>query len=215
MENITAFSRTNTELKSAINFMEVSTPLSKFMDVKSLLWSRYKDDAGAVGSAEECKQLVGRLVKNVERAMKLADSRVNDLSNKTEFLPNAAIRFIKELQLEISAENVKFSAVGDAEPRVLTIYQTQPRGNNFTYTVNFDSNFEAIVTNCFVAYPTEGFILSFDLGEFRISFTPEAKDGVKGSGALYIYCMKDGLIYKDLADKYLPEAKQITKIFRG
>ena len=203
----------NKELKMAITYMETSTVLAKFMDVKSALWDKYKKSV--TGSVEECQQRMGQLVKNLETATGITDSRIMDITKEDTLLPEELTQFVKCFCLDITEDRMKIWANNTMQKQIAKVYQTLPRGNNFSYTTLLNPEFEVTVTNCFEPYPTEGFSLAFDLGNFQIAFVPENKDGIKGTGVLNIYGIYEGKIYRDNAAKYMENTEDIVKVFRG
>ena len=210
----------NNELKQVIKYNMPATVYEKFLDIKTEVFNKYKEDNQTGNITLENSSGLNRLIKNIgAEKLKVTDSRIaeipyEDLINLIKEANEKLGKVIENISIEADDVSTQICVNSNIDAKV-DIYVKQQRGNCFSFEMAGLNNFKAMVINSFCAYPSEGFVFSLAIDGCYVSVTPEALSGVKGSGALYIYAIVGGGIYKADETEKIKNAEKIMKIFKG
>lgn len=205
------------EIKAAIKYMDYKPALlSKFYDVKSLLFEEVVEhpDAYKVESVFPNPMNDNKVIKcmNILDKKFMGDKEVYDSIQTSYGLPEKAVDILKSVRTKAIGASVRLSI--DQE-LTADVYLYLPRGNNLTISnMQISGAVEFEVMNAYNTYVSEGFTLALRMEDIAISIEPSALEGIKGQGDVFVYCMTEHAVYKDLASKYF-STEDILANYRG
>ena len=205
------------EIKAAIKYMDYKPLLlSKFYDVKSLLFKEIQEDEEFYKASTVLPNPLNdnKIIKciNILDAKYTKNKEHYDCVRTPVGLPEKAVEILKTMAVTEDGGSVNISVGTEI---TADIYINIPRGNSMEITnvkLGQDVRFE--VMNTFNPYVSEGFIFAIRTEDLSISVEPSSLEGIKGQGDVFVYVMNENAIYKDEADKYF-DVSEILKIFRG
>ncbi len=206
------------EIKAAIKYMDYKpTILSKFFNVKSLLFKEIADDPDFYKAETIFPNPLNdnKIVKciNILNAKYTKDLVKADLTASESLVPSPVAELLKGVRLinDHGAVGLKFTTDFKGD-----VYLNIPRGNEVELKDVEVKDVTFNVMNVFNTYLTEGFTLALrdKENDTWVSIEPYSLDGIKGSGELYVFVKIGNSFYRDLAIKYF-DPEEILNIYRG
>ena len=213
MENVELLSQEQrNEIITTIKYTSVSFgTLGLFYDVRSLMSNKLLNNEEGFDAAHFTSGKEQGVVKKLSKVL-LGDSRVIDCTKETSTRVEAIDDFLKSIIVVGNSLENKVILGQDLECQ---LYLELPRGNRLTIgNANFNAGTELIVQNKYNIYNTEGFILSFVTDDWKVAIVPEAKDGMKGSGEVYVYVAEGGIVRRYLAASFF-DVTPILMMYKG
>lgn len=205
------------EIKAAIKYMDYKPALlSKFYDVKSLLFQEIIEhpDTYKVESILPNPMNDNKIIKcmNILDKKFMGDREVVNSVQTAFGLPEKAIDLLKSVKTKTTGASVKLSFDQELQADV---YLYIPRGNSMTISnMQITDAVEFEVMNAYNTYVSEGFTLAIRMEDMAIAIEPSALEGIKGQGDVFVYCMTEQAVYKDLASRYF-STEDILANYRG
>ena len=188
------------EIITTIKYTNVSFgTLGLFYDVRSLMSDKLLNNEEGFDAANFTVGKEQGVVKKLSKAL-LGDSRVINCTEEQSTMVESLDNFLKGITVTGNALENKI-VLGQA--LACQVYLELPRGNRLTINnASLNCGAEFVVQNKYNIYNTEGFTLAFVTDEWKASIVPEAKDGMKGSGEVYVYVAEGGIVRKYLASSF-------------
>lgn len=200
------------EIITTIKYTNVSFgTLGLFYDVRSLMSDRLlKNEAGFDAPHFTAGKEQG-VIKKLSKEL-LGDSRIINCTEDDSTRVEDLDLFLKQLKVEGNALENKIVIGSDLTCQV---YLELPRGNRVTMNqMALKTGTELVVQNKYNIYNTEGFTLAFVTDQWKVSIVPEAKDGMKGSGEVYLYVAESGMVRRYLANSFF-DVTPILMMYKG
>lgn len=209
----------NINFRNVLKYDMPSTIYSNFTNV-GLELLKHEDETAVANITLENFSGINKLIKELGKdKFGVSDSRVVDTSYahilEMAKEDNALMyELLSGISFEADSVGTKVVVGADIEAEV-GVYLRQPRGNNSSFRMKGLRGFSAVVQNYFMPYPSEGFSLAFEMAGSFAAVTPEALAGVKGSGALYLYVILAGTIFKADITNELEGAQNVMALYKG
>ncbi len=200
------------EIITTIKYTNVSFgTLGLFYDVRSLMSQKLLSNAEGFDAANFTVGKEQGVVKKLSKAL-LGDSRVVNCTDEDSTRVEDLDMFLKSLTVE---GNTLENRIILGQELVCQMYLELPRGNRFTMEKAVLAEGTALVVqNKYNIYNTEGFTLSFITENWKVAIVPEAKDGMKGSGEVYLYVSEGGMVRRYLASNFF-NVNAILMMYKG
>ena len=200
------------EIITTIKYTSVSFgTLGFFYDVRSLMSSKLLNNEEGFDAKNFTVGKEQGVIKKLSKAL-LGDSRVINCTDESSTRVEELDDFLKKIKVKGNALENKIIL---GQPLTCQVYLELPRGNRFTLNhVELTEGTEFVVQNKYNIYNTEGFILSFVTANWKVSIVPEAKDGMKGSGEVYLYVAEGGMVRRYLAANFF-DVEPILMMYKG
>ncbi len=200
------------EIITTIKYTNVSFgTLGYFYDVRSLMSEKLLNNEEGFDAQNFTVGKEQGVVKKISKAL-LGDSRVINCVEETSTKVENLDKFLKNLTV---IGNALENKVILGQPLNCQVYLELPRGNRLTIkNANLSEGTEFVVQNKYNIYNTEGFILAFVTDEWKLSIVPEAKDGMKGSGEVYLYVAEGNMVRRYLATSFF-DITPILMMYKG
>ena len=200
------------EIITTIKYTNVSFgALGLFYDVRSLMSEKLLNNEEGFDAANFTFGKEQGVVKKISKAL-LGDSRIINCLEETSTRVEELDEFLKSLHILGNALENKVILGQDLECQV---YLELPRGNRVTInTTKLVKGTEFVVQNKYNIYNTEGFTLAFVTKDWKVSIVPEAKDGMKGSGEVYLYVAEGNLVRRYLASNFF-DIEPVLMMYKG
>ncbi len=200
------------EIITTIKYTNVSFgTLGYFYDVRSLMSEILLNNEEGFDAQNFTVGKEQGVVKKISKAL-LGDSRVINCVEEASTKVESLDKFLKNLTV---IGNALENKVVLGQSLNCQVYLELPRGNRLTIkNTNLSEGTEFVVQNKYNIYNTEGFILAFVTDEWKVSIVPEAKDGMKGSGEVYLYVAEGNMVRRYLATSFF-DITPILMMYKG
>lgn len=200
------------EIITTIKYTSVSFgTLGLFYDVRSLMSDRLLDNEVGYDAANFTVGKEQGVIKKISKEL-LGDSRIINCTEEDTTRVDELDSFLKQIKVEGNALQNKIVIGTDLNCQV---YLELPRGNRVTMNqMLLKAGTEFVVQNKYNIYNTEGFTLAFVSDNWKAAIVPEAKDGMKGSGEVYLYVAEGGMVRRYLASNFFDVAP-ILMMYKG
>lgn len=200
------------EIITTIKYTNVSFgTLGLFYDVRSLMSEKLLNNEEGFDAVNFTVGKEQGVIKKLSKA-KLGDSRIINCTEENSTMVEAVDSFLKSIKVTGTALENKV-ILGQALD--CQVYLELPRGNRLTIgNASLNSGAEFVVQNKYNIYNTEGFTLAFVTDAWKVAIVPEAKDGMKGSGEVYVYVAEGGMVRRYLASSFF-DVTPILMMYKG
>ncbi len=200
------------EIITTIKYTNVSFgTLGFFYDVRRLMSDKLLNNETGFDAVNFTVGKEQGVVKKLSKAL-LGDSRIVNCMEESSTRVDELDSFLKSIQVVGNALENKVVIGRELNCQV---YLELPRGNRLTINkANLLEGTEFVVQNKYNIYNTEGFTLAFVTDKWKVSIVPEAKDGMKGSGEVYLYVAEGNIVRRYLASSFF-DVTPLLMMYKG